>query len=115
MKIGCKATYRIRTDNLSSTKDKKCDKYISAVKSSKSYENKALAYASGTGITGSAVIAIALANATLPPTALISVVSLTLGGGATIYKAVTYAIDSYEKWQDARDYYNTIKAYGTKL
>lgn len=115
LKIGCKATYRIRTDNLSSTKDSKCDKYMSAVKSSKSHENKALAYAAGAGISGSTIVALVIANATFPPSTIVTIVFGVLGGGATVYNAITHSVDSFEKWQDAKDYYNIIKTYGTKL
>lgn len=115
LKIGCKATYNIRTDNLSSAKDKKCDAYMSAVKSSKSYEKKALAYASAAGISGTTIIALVLANATFPPSTIITIVFGILGGGATIHNAINCTVDSFEKWQDAKDTYNVIKSYGTKL
>ena len=115
MKIGCKATYRIRTDNLSDAKEKKCDAYISAVKVSRTYEKKALAYASAAGVSGTVIIALVLANATFPPATIVTIVFSILGGGATIHNAINYTIDSFEKWQDAKDYYNTIKSYGTKI
>lgn len=115
LKIGCKATYRIRTDNLSDAKEKKCDAYISAVKVSRTYEKKALAYASAAGVSGTVIIALVLANATFPPATIVTIVFSILGGGATIHNAINYTIDSFEKWQDAKDYYNTIKSYGTKI
>lgn len=115
LKIGCKATYRIRTDNLSSTKDKKCDKYMSAVKSSKSHETKAIAYAAGTGVSIGVITGLILANVYFPPSTIVTVVFGIVGGGASVYNAVEHCVDSYEKWLDAKDYYNTIKSYGTKL
>lgn len=115
LKIGCKAAYKIRTDNLSNAKEKKCDAYRSAVKTSKSYEKKALAYATAAGISGTTIIALVLANAAFPPATIITIVFGVLGGGATVYNAINYTVDSFEKWQDAKDYYNTIKSYGTKL
>lgn len=115
LKIGCKATYRIRTDNLSNAKEKKCDAYISAVKVSKTYEKKALAYASAAGVSGTVIIALVLANATFPPATIVTIVFSILGGGAVVHNAINYTIDSFEKWQDAKDYYNTIKSYGTKI
>ncbi|MBR3785921.1 MAG: hypothetical protein IKJ77_05905 [Firmicutes bacterium] len=114
LKIGCKATYRIRTDNISSARDKKCENYMKAVKSSKSYETKAIAYLSGTGISIFAIEVAILANAAFPPSTIVTIVC-GLFNGVAIYKAVDNMVDSYEKWQDARDYYNVIKTYGTKL
>ena len=115
LKIGCKAKYNIRTDNLSSAKEKKCDAYRSAVKTSRSYEKKALAYAAAAGVSGTTIIALVLANAAFPPSTIIIIVFGVLGGGATVYNAINYTVDSFEKWQDAKDYYDTIKSYGTKL
>ena len=115
LKIGCKASYRIRTDNLSSAKEKKCNAYKSAVKTSRSYEKKALAYAAAAGVSGATIIALVLANAAFPPSTIITIVFGVLGGSATVYNAINYTIDSFEKWQDAKDYYGIIKSYGTKL
>ena len=87
--------------------------YMKAVKSSKSYETKATAYLTGTGISIFAIEVAILANAAFPPSTIVTIVC-GLFNGVAIYKAVDNLVDSYEKWQDAREYYNVIKTYGTK-
>lgn len=115
LKIGCKANYRIRIDNLSSSKSKKCTSYKTAVKKSKSNYSKGIAYLAGTDISLGVVLGLIVANATFPPSVIVSIVVGTIGGGATVYKAVNCLVTAYEKYQDAKDYYAIIKTYGTKL
>lgn len=115
LKIGCKANYRIRTDNLSDKKEKKCNAYQSAIKKSNSYYRKGYAYLMGTGIPVGMVIGLVAANVAFPPSVIVSIVVATVGGGATVYKSVTAFANSKEKYCDAKDYYAVIKTYGKKL
>ncbi len=38
-----------------------------------------------------------------------------VGGGASVYKAVDYALDAKEYYYDAEDLYIQIRGLGTKL
>ncbi|MBD5089076.1 MAG: hypothetical protein HDT30_09765 [Clostridiales bacterium] len=115
LKIGCNYNYRIRTDNLSDAKDKKVEAYKTSIKKSNSYNTKGYGYLVGTGISATVILALIIANATFPPSVIISIVVAAVGGGATVYKAIECYVDSYEYYLDAKDYYDTIKAYGTRI
>jgi hypothetical protein len=115
LKIGCKANYRIRTDNLSDKKAKKCNAYKSAIKKSNSYYQKGTAYLAGSGISLGVVACLVTANAVFPPSVIVSIVVATLGGGSALYKGASALANSQEKYYDAKDYYAIIKTYGKKL
>lgn len=115
LKIGCNYNYRIRTDNLSDAKDKKVEAYKTSIKKSNSYNTKGYGYLVGTGISATVILALIIANATFPPSVIVSIVVAAVGGGATVYKAIECYVDSYEYYLDAKDYYDTIKAYGTRI
>lgn len=117
LKIGQKASYRIRTDNLSNKKEKKCDSYRKAVKKSKSYWAKGTAEISGTTFSVGIIVGLIIANAACPPSVIVDIVIAAIGGGSIplVVSGVKNLVNSYEKWEDSRDYYVTIRTYGTKL
>ena len=117
LKIGQKASYRIRTDNLSNKKEKKCNSYRSAIKKSKSYWLKGAADLSGTSFTVGFIAGLIITNAAFPPSVIIDVVIAAIGAGSIplAVSGVKNLVNSYEKWEDTGDYYITIRTYGTKL
>lgn len=115
MKIGCVAQYRIRTDNLSATKEAKCDDYANNIKKSNSAYLKGMAYAGGSGAVFGIILGLVTANIAFPPSVIVSIVIATVGGGGGITLCVMSLIDSFEYYSNAKDLYTTIRAYGTKL
>ncbi len=112
LKIGCKANYRIRTDNLTTSKDKKCSAYQSAIKKCNSNRSKALASLVGTEITFVTLLALVVANISFPPSVIVTTVVSVVGGGTGVIKAVYATIDAEKNYQDVKDYYAVIKTYG---
>lgn len=117
LKIGQKASYRIRTDNLSNKKDKKCESYKSAVKKSSSYWLKGSAEIAGTNFSIGVIVGLIVANTAFPPSVIVDVVLAAIGGGSIslAVSGVKNLVNSYEKWEDAEDNYVIIRNYGTKL
>lgn len=115
LKIGCKANYRIRTDNLSDKKAKKCNAYKSAIKKSNSYYQKGTAYLAGSSVTLGVVLGLVVANVAFPPSVIATMAVGALGGGSAVYKGASALANSQEKFCDAKDYYAIIKTYGKKL
>lgn len=115
MKIGHTATYRIRTDTLSSKKEKKCDNFANAIKKSNSHYNKALAYAGGSGVLLGIAAGLVAANIAFPPSVIVTIVLSAVGGGGSVVCMTNSLIDSYDYYKDCKDLYAVIKGYGTKL
>lgn len=115
LKIGCKANYRIRTDNLASKKEKKCAAYQSAIKKCNSYRAKTIGSLAGTGVSLSVLMALVVANIGFPPSVIATTVVSIIGGGPGIVSAVYAAVNAEEKFQDVKDYYAVITTYGKKL
>lgn len=116
MKVGCtSSTYRIRTDNLASAKEKKCDKYASEIRSCNSNVNKALACVGGSSAMLGVIAGLVAANVAFPPSVIVTIVVAALGGGAGVVGCVNYVIDAYTNYTTAADLYVTIRTYGTKL
>lgn len=115
LQIGCDAKYRIRTDNLSSAKEKKCTAYSNAIKNCNSKYFKAEAAAAGSGVLFGTVLALVTANIAFPPSVIISIVVAAVGGGGSVAVCVNNMIDSFQYYNDAKDLYITIRTYGTKL
>lgn len=114
LKIGCKATYLIRTDNLSDAKYDKCESYKSNIRKCNSSYNKALAAVGGSSAILGTIIGIVLANIAFPPSVIITAVVAVFGSGAGYVAAANYAIDAQEYKDIAADIYITIRTYGTK-
>ena len=115
LKIGCTATYRIRTDNLTSVKKINCDKYTTAIKNCNSRKKAGDDYAARAGLSAGLILGLVVANATLPPTVIITVVVAAVGGGAAVKNTVNAYIDAKGYYEEARDVYKIIRDYGTKL
>ncbi|MCR5836329.1 MAG: hypothetical protein K6G88_07475 [Lachnospiraceae bacterium] len=113
LNIGCKASYTINYSNLSSDKQKRCDKYKSYVKSSSKSFAKAEIELGGT-FTISVICAIIVFDAVtlaLPAAAIVTAIIAMLGGYAAGVHAL---VDSYFTQVDARDEYDIVKTYGKK-
>lgn len=108
VKIGCIASYRIRTDNLSSNKFNMVEAYISAILSCNTAMNSAIA-ADVLGVLGCVAGIVVLGG----PLAVVITACVFVTGCATalVYKAV----DAYGYYCLVKDKYKAIKAYGTKL
>lgn len=111
LKIGCKANYRLKYYALSAAKQNKCDAYVDAIKSSNRYYNTAIA-TGGTGMVAIIVGAILLMPVTLGISDVIALLVAITGGSVGL---VTLLVNSYHDYQDAAEYYEIIKAYGTKI
>jgi hypothetical protein len=112
LQIGCAATYRIRTDNLTSAKMARCDKYVAAVKKVNEYIDLSNLTGFGTFIVGIGAIVLELLTAgvaTPAVAAIITGMSSLTGASATAY------IKAGNKYLDVKDYYADIKSYGTKI
>lgn len=114
LKIGCKATYLIRTDNLSDAKYDRCESYKSNIRSCNSSYNKALAAVGGSSAVLGTIIGLVIANIAFPPSVIITAVISVFGSGAGYVAAANYAIDAQEYKDTAADIYITIRTYGTK-
>lgn len=115
LKIGHTASYQIRTDNLSSSKEAKCNQYVNAIKKCNSSYLKALAAAGGSSAILGIAAGLVLANIALPPTVIITLAIAVVGGGSGMVAMINYLIDASEYYQTAKERYNIIKTYGTKL
>lgn len=115
MKIGHTATYRIRTDKLSSSRETKCDNYANAIKKSNKSYTKAQAFAAGSGVLIGVAAGLVAANIVFPPSVIVTIVVASVGGGGSVIKMVDCLIDSYSYYLDCKDLYAVIKGYGTKL
>lgn len=109
LKIGCIASYQIRTDNLTSTKFNMCEAYVNAILNCNVKVNIAMA-ADSFGIVGCIAGIIACA---LGPVGVV-VAACTFVAGCTTALAYTL-IEAHGYYVQAKDKYNVIKAYGTKL
>ena len=115
LKIGCKATYRIRTDNLADNKEKKCDSYVNAIKKCNSSYYKALAYSGGSGALFGIIIGLVAANVAFPPSVIVTIVIAAVGGSGGVTECVLSLISCHDYYKDAADIYITIRTYGTKI
>jgi hypothetical protein len=110
LKIGCSATYTIRTDNLSSRRQAKCDLYVSDIKNSNKHYTNIIS--SGVKVSSTMLTAIALAvmlaPATLGVSTVVSIVLSLISGVATAVSKYTQAMFyAY----DAKETYGVIKKY----
>lgn len=112
MQIGCKAKYRIKYWDLSSKKQDKCDKYVSAIKSCNRNLAMAEAEAGGAGVLEAIVIAIGITAATCPPATIVPIV-IGIVGGCSL--AVKDCYDAYCDYRDIEDLYAVIKKYGYEI
>lgn len=120
LKIGCKATYKIRTDNLSSAKVKKCDAYTSNIKKCNNHYNKAAVAFGGASFSGGTALSLGvsliIANAACPPTVLCDILIAALSGaGAGAVTGCKQLVDAYTAYCNAKDLYTVIRTYGEKL
>lgn len=115
LKIHCNYTYQIRTDNLSTDKNAKCDAYTTAIKKCNSSIAKYYAGVSGAGIATGVLVGLIIVNIVFPPSVIVSIIVAAVGGTAGYVTAIYYAIDSYEYYRDAKDLYVTIRSYGTNI
>lgn len=115
LKIGCKAKYQIRVDNLSSRKASNCKKYTNSIKKCNSAYNKALATKIGSSVFLGVIVGLVAANVVFPPSVIITIVVAAVGSSGSIIACVNYLIDSYEYYSDAKDIYTIIRTYGKKI
>lgn len=114
LKIGCNYHYQLRTDNLSTSKQDKVLAYKSSIRKSNSCAYKAEAVLVGSGVSFTVLAALVWANILCPATVIVDICIAAFGGGV-IVTAAYYIIDSFDYVDDAHDYYEIIKYYGTKL
>jgi len=114
-KIGCIATYKIRTDTLNSANKALVKEYRDAVRSCKSNYNKADAALIGTGVGAGVIVGMIICNISFPPSVIVSIIVAAVGGGGSIILGINYLIDSYNDYQVVKDTYAVIKGLGTKL
>lgn len=114
LKIGCKATYLIRTDNLSDAKNSKCESYKSNIRKCNSSYNKALTAVGGSSAVLGTILALVAANVAFPPSVIVTAVIAVFGSGGGYVAAANYAIDAQEYKDTVADLYITIRTYGTK-
>ena len=109
--------YRLRTDNLSDSKQDKVLAYKSSIRKSNSCNSKGGAALVGTGVSATAVLALVAANIACPATVIVDICIAIFGGSlaASIAAAVYYFIDAFDYVDDAHDYYEVIKYYGTRI
>lgn len=115
LKIGCVATYRIRTDNLTAVKKINCDKYTTSIKNCNSCVKQGNDYAATAGLSGGLILGLVIANATFPPTVIVTVVVAAVGGGAAAKKSTDAFIEAKDYYEDLKAVYKVIRDYGTKL
>ena len=115
LKIGCVAKYRIRTDNLTAVKKIQCDKYTTAIKNCNSSVKSGNGYAASAGLSSSLILGLVIANATFPPTVIVTIVVAAVGGGAAVKNATNAYIDAKGYFNELKSIYETIRDYGTKL
>lgn len=115
LKIGWEASYRIRTDNLASAKETKCENYQKAIRNANKCYNKALAAVGGSSACLAIIVGLVVANVTFPPTVIVTIVVAALGGSGGMVAAANYAIDAEDYRKEAEDLYIVIRTYGTKL
>jgi hypothetical protein len=114
-KIGCKATYLIRTDDLSSDNKAMVKEYRDAVRSCKSNYDKGDAALIGTGVASGVIVGMIICNVAFPPSVIVTIVLAAVGGGGAVVTAVNYLIDAHSDYTLAVDDYAMIKGLGTKL
>lgn len=115
LKIGCVAKYRIRTDNLTAVKKIQCDKYTTAIKNCNSCVKSGNNYATGAGLSSSLILGLVIANATFPPSVIVTIVIAAVGGGAAAKNATNAYIDAKEYFNELKSLYEIIRDYGKKL
>lgn len=104
LKIGSIASYQIRTDTLYGPNFTMCETYANDIKNCNVQMNLAI----GADVTGIIGCVVGMICSGLAAAAIIFV----LGCVAAI---VTFAIIAYGYYCDAKDLYNVIKTYGTKI
>lgn len=114
LKIGCNYHYRLRTDNLSDSKQDKVLAYKSSIRKSNSCAYKAEAVLVGSGVSLGVLAGLIWANIICPATVIVDICVAAFGGGA-IVTATHLIIDSFDYVGDAHDYYEVIKYYGTRI
>lgn len=114
LKIGCKAKYEIRTDNLPSKKESNCTKYTNSIKKCNSSYNKAKATVFSSKLFV-AISALVVANIAFPPSVIVTIVCAVLGAAGFVATTIYHLIDSYDYYSDAKDIYTIIRTYGKKL
>ncbi|MDE7424219.1 MAG: hypothetical protein K2N51_11125 [Lachnospiraceae bacterium] len=114
LKIGCNYHYQLRTDNLSNSKQDKVLAYKSSIRKSNSCAYKAEAALVGSGVSLSVLAALIWANIICPVSVIVDICVAAFGGGGII-TAVYFVIDAFGYVDDAHDYYEVIKYYGTRI
>lgn len=121
LKIKCSATYQIRTDNLSTTKKDNCNAYTSAIKKINSSIATVRAYAALAGIGTTLLLGVVAVCIIFPPATIVAAVIAAVGGataggvGVLVKSAVDAALVAFDKYNDVKDLYITIRSYGVKL
>lgn len=117
LKIGCVATYRLRTDNMSTARYDSCKDYKSSVKSCRDNMTRYNSAVKEFGWAADAVAAVIVANILFPITTIATIL-IGIFGSATasaVSKMVGYYVEAKSSYEDAVDLYATIKVWGTKL
>ncbi len=112
MQIGCKAKYRIKYWDLSSKKQDKCDKYVSAIKSCNRNITQGAIEAGSSDTVLLICTLIGVTAATCPPATIVTIVAATVGGYSM---AVKDFYDAYCDYRDIEDLYAVIKKYGYEI
>ena len=114
LKVGCKASYQIRTDNLAADKVKNCNKYTNYIDKC----NKELLEASvaAGGISISTLVIVVAGASTVAPEIVGAVIAAALAIDAgSAWECATSMINAYDYYKKAKNKYTVVKSYGTKL
>ena len=121
LKISCNATYQIRTDNLAQTKKDNCNAYTNSIKKINSSLTTAKANALLAGVTMEIILAVVAVCVAFPPAAIVTAI-VAAAGGAGVIKSIDFLTTSvnatilaFDKYEDVKDLYVTIRSYCTKL
>ena len=118
LKIGCNYNYQIRTDNLTSSKQDKVLAYKKSIRNSNDCNTKAGLSLAGTGISLTLVLGLVAANIAFPPSVIVDIVlgaRGAVGFTGSVSSAVYFYIDAFGYVDDAHDYYEIIKYYGSRI
>lgn len=117
LKIGCVATYRLRTDTMSASRYDSCKDYKTGVKNCRDYYNKYKSAVSDAGLSVELVTAIIVANILSPVGIIVDVVIAAVGSASIplIVRAVDAYMSATDAYDDAKTSYEEIKVWGTKL
>lgn len=116
LRIGCKAKYQLRTDNMSSARTSQCNRYKNAIIGVNEKYRIVEKNLEGTGIGATAVIGLIIANILYPPSVVVSILLATVTGISTAVATTLISATSAlkAKYEIVEDQYATIKVWGKK-